>query len=87
MACLARQSHSFCAPAVPEVAPASHPRHPAGIQPPPKCLHQQRARIQTALENIQMISLAVERRRLPGDDLQVPNKRKTRTSLAKVTFS
>jgi hypothetical protein len=34
-----------------------------------------------------MISLAVERRRLLGDDLQVPNKRKTRTSLAKVTFS
>src|ERR1700735_3717769 len=30
MACLARQSHSLCAPSVPEVALASHPRHPGG---------------------------------------------------------
>jgi hypothetical protein len=32
MACLAGQSHSLCAPAVPEVELASHPRHPAGIR-------------------------------------------------------
>ena len=36
MACVARQSHSLCAPAVPEVALASHPRHQAGKTPVPK---------------------------------------------------
>ena len=63
MACLARQSHSLCAPAVSEVALASKSAASGWYPTASQCLRQQHARIQTALENIQIISLVVERRR------------------------